>query len=73
VQCGYLGDAAGACGEIADTSRGAVETAFEALPAGQGHIVNLTAAVMALNSYPLAIEPMTTSLACTHCLAPKTP
>ena len=42
--------------EMADTSRAAVERAFEALPAGKGHIDNLTAAVMALNSYPLAID-----------------
>ena len=42
--------------EIADTSRVAVETAFEALPVGQGHIDNMTAAVMALNSYPLGID-----------------
>jgi NitT/TauT family transport system substrate-binding protein len=42
--------------EIADTSRVAVETAFETLPVGQGHIDNMTAAVMALNSYPLAID-----------------
>ncbi len=42
--------------EIADTSRVAVETAFEALPVGQGRIDNMTAAVMALNSYPLGID-----------------
>ena len=42
--------------EIADTSRVAVETAFETLPVGQGHIDNMTAAVMALNSYPLGID-----------------
>jgi NitT/TauT family transport system substrate-binding protein len=42
--------------DIADSSRAAVETAFETLPVGQGHIDNLTAAVMALNSYPLAID-----------------
>jgi NitT/TauT family transport system substrate-binding protein len=43
--------------EIADTSHRAVENAFETLRPGQGHIDDVTAAVMAPNSYPLSIDP----------------
>ncbi len=41
---------------IADTDRAAVEAAYVALPPGQGHIDQLTAATMALNIYPLSID-----------------
>jgi NitT/TauT family transport system substrate-binding protein len=41
---------------IADTDRAAVEAAYVALPVDQGHIDQLTAATMALDSYPLSID-----------------
>lgn len=41
--------------EIADTNRGAVEAAFVALQ-GPGHVDQRTAALMALNNYPLSIS-----------------
>jgi NitT/TauT family transport system substrate-binding protein len=41
---------------IADTDRSAVESAFVGLPAGGGHIDRTTAAVMALNVYPLGVD-----------------
>lgn len=42
--------------QIADTNRSAVESAFVGLPQGAGHIDRTTAAVMALNVYPLGID-----------------
>lgn len=42
--------------QIADTDRAAVESAFESLKPDQGHVDKGTAAVMALNSYPLGID-----------------
>jgi NitT/TauT family transport system substrate-binding protein len=42
--------------EIADTNRAAVEAAFVSLPPGPGHVDKRTAAVMALNNYPLSIS-----------------
>jgi NitT/TauT family transport system substrate-binding protein len=44
--------------EAADTNRAAVEAAFEALPQGAGHIDPLIAALMALNYYPLGVDPV---------------
>ncbi|HEX9041098.1 MAG TPA: ABC transporter substrate-binding protein [Trebonia sp.] len=41
---------------IADTDRSAVESAFVGLPRGAGHIDRTTAAVMALNVYPVGID-----------------
>jgi NitT/TauT family transport system substrate-binding protein len=41
---------------IADTDRAAVEAAYVALPADAGHIDQLTAATMALDTYPLSID-----------------
>ncbi len=43
--------------EIADTDRSAVEAAFVSLKPGEGHIDQRTAALMALNIYPLGIDP----------------
>ena len=42
--------------QIADTDRQAVESAFVGLPQGAGHIDRVTAAVMALNVYPLGVD-----------------
>jgi NitT/TauT family transport system substrate-binding protein len=42
--------------QIADTDRQAVEAAFVGLPRGAGHIDRVTAAVMALNVYPLGVD-----------------
>jgi NitT/TauT family transport system substrate-binding protein len=42
--------------QIADTSRAAVEAAFVALPADAGHIDATTAALMAVNYYPLGVD-----------------
>jgi ABC-type nitrate/sulfonate/bicarbonate transport system substrate-binding protein len=42
--------------QIADTDRAAVESAYVALPQDAGHIDRVTAAVMALNIYPLGID-----------------
>ena len=42
--------------QIADTDRAAVESAFVALAPGAGHIDRVTAAVMALNVYPLGVD-----------------
>jgi NitT/TauT family transport system substrate-binding protein len=42
--------------QIADTNRAAVEAAFEWLKPGQGQVDRITAAQMALNSYPLSIN-----------------
>lgn len=42
--------------QIADTNRSAVESAFVGLPPDAGHIDRTTAAVMALNVYPLGID-----------------
>ena len=42
--------------QIADTDRSAVESAFVGLPPGAGHIDRTTAALMALNVYPLGID-----------------
>jgi NitT/TauT family transport system substrate-binding protein len=42
--------------EIADTDRAAVEAAYVALKPGQGHIDQRTAALMALNIYPLSVD-----------------
>ena len=42
--------------EIADTDRAAVEAAFVSLKPGEGHIDQRTAALMALNDYPLSIS-----------------
>lgn len=42
--------------EIADTDRAAVEAAFVSLKPGEGHIDQRTAALMALNIYPLSID-----------------
>jgi NitT/TauT family transport system substrate-binding protein len=42
--------------EIADTNRAAVESAYVALKPGQGHIDERTAALMALNIYPLGVD-----------------
>jgi len=44
--------------EIADTDRAAAEAAFVALPQGQGHVDQVTAAEMALSSYPLGVTPV---------------
>jgi NitT/TauT family transport system substrate-binding protein len=44
--------------EIADTDRQAVEDAYVALPKGEGHVDRRTAAIMALNSYPLGVTPV---------------
>jgi NitT/TauT family transport system substrate-binding protein len=45
--------------EIADTNRSAVEKAFEALKGnGNGQVPPTIAAVMALNSYPIGIDPV---------------
>jgi NitT/TauT family transport system substrate-binding protein len=41
---------------IADVDRSAVESAFVGLPPDGGHIDRITAAVMALNVYPLGID-----------------
>jgi NitT/TauT family transport system substrate-binding protein len=43
--------------EIADTNRKAVEAAFVALPQGEGHVDSVTAALMALSTYPLGVTP----------------
>jgi NitT/TauT family transport system substrate-binding protein len=43
--------------QIADTDRQAVEAAYVALPQGQGHVDRRTAAIMALNNYPLGVTP----------------
>lgn len=44
--------------EIADTNRSAVEQAFESLPGPQdGQVTPNIASVMALNSYPIGIDP----------------
>lgn len=43
---------------IADTDRAAVEAAMVGLPAGSGHIDRVTAALMALNVYPLGVDPV---------------
>jgi NitT/TauT family transport system substrate-binding protein len=42
--------------QIADTDRAAVESAYVALPQNAGHIDRVTAAVMALNIYPLGVD-----------------
>jgi NitT/TauT family transport system substrate-binding protein len=42
--------------QLADTDRAAVEAAFEALKPREGHVDHQTAAVMALNNYPLSIS-----------------
>jgi NitT/TauT family transport system substrate-binding protein len=42
--------------QIADTNRAAVEAAFESLKPGQGHVDRVTAALIALNTYPLSIN-----------------
>jgi NitT/TauT family transport system substrate-binding protein len=42
--------------QIADTDRQAVEAAFVGLPRGAGHIDRVTAAVMALNVYPIGVD-----------------
>jgi NitT/TauT family transport system substrate-binding protein len=42
--------------QIADSDRTAVEAAFEWLKPGQGQVDRITAALMALNSYPLSIN-----------------
>ena len=42
--------------QIADSDRAAVEAAYVALPQGAGHIDRVTAAVMALNTYPLGVD-----------------
>ncbi len=42
--------------EIADTNRAAVEAAYVSLRPGQGHIDQQTAALMAVNIYPLGID-----------------
>ena len=42
--------------EIADTDRAAVEAAFVALQPGEGHVDQRTAALMALNIYPLGVD-----------------
>lgn len=42
--------------EVADTNRAAVEAAYVSLRPGQGHIDQQTAALMALNIYPLGID-----------------
>ena len=42
--------------EIAGTDRAAVEAAFVSLKPGEGHIDQRTAALMALNIYPLGIN-----------------
>ena len=44
--------------QIADTDRSAVEAAYVALPQGQGHVDQVTAAEMALSNYPLGITPV---------------
>jgi NitT/TauT family transport system substrate-binding protein len=44
--------------EIADTHRAAVEAAFVSLKPGQGHVGQLTAALMALSNYPLGVDPV---------------
>jgi NitT/TauT family transport system substrate-binding protein len=44
--------------QIADTDRQAVEAAYVALPQGQGHVDPVTAAIMALNNYPLGVTPV---------------
>ena len=42
--------------QIADTDRAAIETAFESLKAGQGQVDRITAAIMALNTYPVGVD-----------------
>jgi len=42
--------------QIADTDRTAVEAAFESLKAGQGRLDKVTAAMMALNTYPVGAD-----------------
>jgi NitT/TauT family transport system substrate-binding protein len=42
--------------EIADTNRAAVEAAFVSLKPGEGHVDQLTAALMALSNYPLGVD-----------------
>jgi NitT/TauT family transport system substrate-binding protein len=44
--------------EIADTNRAAVEAAFVSLKPGEGHVDQLTAALMALSNYPLGVDPV---------------
>ncbi len=42
--------------QIADTERAAVEAAVESLKPGQGQVDKITAAMMALNTYPLGVD-----------------
>ena len=42
--------------EIADSSRSAVETALEALPARAGKVGKIVAATMALDYFPLGVD-----------------
>jgi NitT/TauT family transport system substrate-binding protein len=44
--------------QLADTSRASVEAAFEALPQGEGHISKQIAGLMAINTYPIGVDPI---------------